>query len=117
MTKYPRFAAAPSLNVTLSAGSALYIPAGWWHAVVSLETSISLALRSHSSCQRTAALLDDSLRWLHQHGLYKYRNCVCHKDVVLEDAAEADGGGLDRTVENLLQSAGINVAEAKAAIE
>ena len=81
LTSYPRFAEAPKpLSLLLTPGSALFLPAGWWHAVTSLDVSISLALRSLTSCQRASALPDDLLLWLHDRGLYKKGNCVCHRD-------------------------------------
>lgn len=42
-TRFPRFAAATVLTVTLDAGEALFIPVGWWHHVRSLDTSISVS--------------------------------------------------------------------------
>ena len=54
LTRHPRFARARSLSVLLSPGSALYLPAGWWHAVTSLDATISLALRAQGRCERRA---------------------------------------------------------------
>ena len=78
-TRHPSFGRALSISTLLTVGSALYIPAGWWHAVASLETSISLALRAHSRCQALAGVVDDVLLWLHNRGLYRHGNCVCHQ--------------------------------------
>ena len=41
--------------------------------------------------------------WLHEHGLYKAGNCVCHRPV----AAADDGVG--ESVELLLREAGVDV--------
>ena len=38
--KYPRFAEARSVEVTLNAGEILYLPARWAHFVLNLETSV-----------------------------------------------------------------------------
>ena len=123
LTAFPRFAHAKSLEVTLPAGSALYLPAGWWHAVTSLDTTISLALRSQSACERRAALADDVLQWLHNRGLYRRGNCVCHRDLAAEaaEAAEAGGGadgddGLGGAIDELLRSAGVDSRQAKAQV-
>jgi hypothetical protein len=124
-TRFPRYRHAKSLEVTLSAGSALYLPAGWWHAVTSLDTTISLAIRSQSACERRAALVDDVLQWLHNRGWYKRGNCVCHRGHAAE-AAESGGGdseaevelddGLSEAIDELLSAAGVDVRRAKAAV-
>jgi hypothetical protein len=46
--RYPLFADATSMTVTLNAGEALLIPVGWWHHVRSLEVSISASFTSFS---------------------------------------------------------------------
>jgi hypothetical protein len=43
LDRFPRFAGATSMTVTLEAGEALFIPVGWWHHVRSLEVSISVS--------------------------------------------------------------------------
>ncbi|XXT19048.1 cupin-like domain-containing protein [Sorangium sp. So ce429] len=40
--RYPLFAGARRHEVTLEPGEVLFIPAGWWHHVRTLETSISI---------------------------------------------------------------------------
>ncbi len=112
LTRFPRFAHARSMSTLLDAGSALFIPAGWWHAVESLDTSVSLALRSQSLCERRAAWADDMLRWLHHHGLYKRGDCVCHPPT--RDARrDAEQGMGDYWIDAALRSAGIDPDEAE----
>lgn len=108
-TAFPRFAAAPSVTVMLTAGSALFVPAGWWHAVHSLDESVSLAYRSQTPCQARAALPDDALRWLHERGWYKRGNCVCHPDACSSGKCGADDG-LDEAVDRALREAGAGAA-------
>lgn len=43
LARFPRYAEATVLTVTLEPGEALLIPVGWWHHVRSLETSISIS--------------------------------------------------------------------------
>ena len=123
LTRFPRFAHAPALTVELRAGSALYLPAGWWHAVTSRDTTISLALRAQGACERRAALFDDVLQWLHVHGLYRVGNCVCHRADEQRQrmggasavAGEDGDDGLSAAVEDLLRVAGVDVRAAETA--
>ena len=41
--KYPLFANVPIIEVTLNAGDAIFMPVGWWHAVKSLDISMSMS--------------------------------------------------------------------------
>jgi hypothetical protein len=41
--KYPLFQKIPIIEVTLEAGDAIFMPVGWWHAVQSLDISISMS--------------------------------------------------------------------------
>ena len=100
LTAFPLFATLTPLVVILPPGSALFLPAGWWHAVVSLDTSISVALRMQTRCQSLSAAPDDVLRFLHGAGLYRKGNCVCHAGGGGGGAAVADddsgnGGNTD----------------------
>jgi len=111
LTRFPHFAAARSISTMLPAGSALFLPAGWWHAVESLDTSISLALRSQSRCELRAAWADDVLRCLHHRGLYKRGDCTCHPPHA--DAKGDAEAGVGEAVEEALRAAGISVGEAE----
>jgi len=44
LARYPLFRQARPLEFTLEPGEAVFIPVGWWHAVVSLEKSISVSM-------------------------------------------------------------------------
>ena len=129
LTRFPRFAHAPSLRVLLPAGSALYLPAGWWHAVTSLDATISVALRSQGACERRAALVDDAMQWLHNAGLYKVGDCVCHRAPPRPAAhggaaaahphaeADEDDDGLGAAVEAMLRGAGVDLSAALGALD
>jgi len=41
--KYPLFQRIPIIEVTLEPGDAIFMPVGWWHAVKSLDISISMS--------------------------------------------------------------------------
>ena len=41
--KYPLFQKIPIIEVTLEPGEAIFIPVGWWHAVKSLDVSMSMS--------------------------------------------------------------------------
>ncbi len=41
--KYPSFQKVPIIEFTLNPGEAIFIPVGWWHAVKSLDISISMS--------------------------------------------------------------------------
>lgn len=42
--RYPLFAKAEIIEVTLEPGEALLIPVGWWHHVRSLDISVNISL-------------------------------------------------------------------------
>jgi hypothetical protein len=46
LERFPAFAQAHPIHLTIGPGQALFIPAGWWHHVESLETSISVSTTS-----------------------------------------------------------------------
>lgn len=44
LARYPLFAKAKPIEFVLEEGEVLFIPVGWWHAVVSLDVSISVSM-------------------------------------------------------------------------
>lgn len=76
--RFPAFLALPNATVDLHPGDTLAVPPGWWHATLTLSPSISVAVRVQSACQKRAEWLDDAFLALHDAGLYKRGNCVCH---------------------------------------
>ncbi|MFB6372757.1 MAG: cupin-like domain-containing protein, partial [Bradymonadaceae bacterium] len=42
LTKFPRYEEAESWEAIVRSGDVLFLPSGWWHAVQSLTTSISV---------------------------------------------------------------------------
>ena len=74
------FAQAHGLYARVEAGDALFIPKRTWHAVVSREPSISLAVFGltipeiilEGGASETRSLL-------HKMGLYRRGNCTCHR--------------------------------------
>lgn len=77
---HPRFREARGLIAEISKGEALYIPSGWFHQVVGLETNISVNcfFFSHLEFYTTEIVSYRLPKWLHDHGLYRRGNCVCH---------------------------------------
>lgn len=47
--RYPLFKRATVLEVTLNPGDSLFIPIGWWHAVESLDVSISVSMTNFNA--------------------------------------------------------------------
>ena len=45
--KYPLFQRIPIIEVTLEPGDAIFMPVGWWHAVKSLDISISMSFTNY----------------------------------------------------------------------
>ncbi|KAG8464447.1 hypothetical protein KFE25_003510 [Diacronema lutheri] len=78
--EWPRFGALPNVTVDLQPGETLAVPPGWWHATLTMSPSISVAVRVQSACQKRAEWFDDLLLALHNAGLYKRGQCVCHSD-------------------------------------
>ena len=112
LTLFPRFGELKPISIVLSAGSALFVPSGWWHAVDSLDATISLSLRSQGTCEARAALVDDALLWLHRHGLYREGYCVCHPPPSQTDASDA-AKATEAAIDALMQEAGIDAGEAE----
>lgn len=85
MAEHPLFAQATPFEAVLGAGDALFIPRGWWHHVRSLEASLSV---NYFASTPWEVLRDGTVRlfyWiLHNVGLYKPGNCVCHARTMLK---------------------------------
>lgn len=63
MEKYPRFAAARPVEVTLEAGEILYLPARWAHFVQNLDTSVMVNFwPEHTSAQKARMTLEARAR-------------------------------------------------------
>jgi len=76
--KLPLFAKAKPIEVVVNPGDMLFIPSGWMHSATSLSTSISVSGRALILCEYVAIQWVYALEWLHEIGLYKNGNCVCH---------------------------------------
>ncbi|WP_020468186.1 cupin-like domain-containing protein [Zavarzinella formosa] len=78
--KRESFAKARGLYACVEAGDALFIPRQNWHAVVSREPSISLAVFGLTPAE---IILNggrsEFKQLLHRAGLYRKNNCTCHK--------------------------------------
>ena len=74
------FAKAQGLYARVETGDALFVPSKTWHAVVSLEASISLAVFGLTPWEIVAGGVPSQTRamlhWLH---LYRWGNCTCHR--------------------------------------
>eukprot|EP01129_Flabellula_baltica_P014055 TRINITY_DN6658_c0_g1_i1.p1 TRINITY_DN6658_c0_g1~~TRINITY_DN6658_c0_g1_i1.p1 ORF type:complete len:299 (-),score=73.71 TRINITY_DN6658_c0_g1_i1:18-914(-) len=76
--KFPNFKKATSISVILEAGDVIYVPSGWFHSVTSLTESISLSVRAETYCESSAYAFQEFVDYIHNLGLYKWGNCVCH---------------------------------------
>jgi hypothetical protein len=73
-------ARAHGLYARVEAGDALFIPRRNWHAVVSQEPSISLAVFGLTPWEIVAGGGPSEVRnLLHKMRLYRWGNCTCHK--------------------------------------
>jgi hypothetical protein len=74
------FDRARGLYARVEAGDALFIPKRWWHAVVAMEPSISLAVFGLTPAE---VVIDGGIselkHLLHLLRLYRWGNCTCHK--------------------------------------
>lgn len=74
------FAQARGLYARVETGDALYVPSKTWHAVVSLQPSISLAVFGLTPWELVAGGLPSQTRaLLHYLHLYRHGNCTCHR--------------------------------------
>jgi lysine-specific demethylase 8 len=63
----------------VESGDALFIPKGNWHAVVSLEPSISLGVFGLTPSEIVFGGGPEEIRHLlHKLHLYRWKNCTCH---------------------------------------
>lgn len=85
-----QFARAKGLYARVEAGDALFVPSRTWHAVVSLEPSISLAVFGLTPWEIVAGGLPSETRaLLHRLHLYRWGNCTCHRMAAAPEAREA----------------------------
>jgi hypothetical protein len=77
--RFPRLRELVPIVCILEPGDGNYIPTGWWHYVVSETPSISLTtFAGHVSHVVRGLIWQAPLILLHQAGLYKRGNCICH---------------------------------------
>lgn len=76
------FARAQGLYARVEAGDALFVPSKTWHAVVSLEPSIGLAVFGLTPWEIVAGGVPSETRsLLHKLRLYRWGECTCHGNV------------------------------------
>lgn len=74
------FANAQGLYARVEAGDAVFVPSKTWHAVVSLEPSISLAVFGLTPWEiAVGAVTIEAPGLLHKLHLYRWGNCTCHR--------------------------------------
>ena len=74
------FEKSHGLYARVEAGDALFVPRRNWHAVVSLEPSISLAVFGLTPAEiLIGGGQSEAKNLLHRLGLYRKGNCTCHK--------------------------------------
>jgi lysine-specific demethylase 8 len=74
------FSRAEGQYALVEAGDALYIPKGFWHAVVSREPSISLGVFGLTVPEiLTEGAWAEFKNLLHLARLYRWKNCICHE--------------------------------------
>ena len=77
--KFPLFKKAKLIKVILNQGDAIYIPRGWWHYAEALTPTINVSVHYWNLGNFFRDLLfHASKMFLHNIGLYKKDNCVCH---------------------------------------
>ncbi len=75
-----QFAKAHGIYARVEAGDALFIPKRNWHAVVSLEPSISLGVFGLTPSEIVLGGVPEEVRHLlHTLHLYRWNNCTCHR--------------------------------------
>lgn len=77
--KYPLFQKADIYFVEIAEGEMVFNPKGFWHCVYSTDTSISVNCFSYSNLDFIGGKLKSFAQVkLHNMGLYRPNNCVCH---------------------------------------
>jgi len=87
---FPLMNLTKPMNVILQPGDALFVPSGWFHTVNSLTESISLSVRAETICEYYSYFFLDLIHALHNMGLYKKGNCVCHSKVHMTSLIKKD---------------------------
>lgn len=59
-------------------GDVAFIPSFWYHAARSDTVSVSVSVRLFSVCEALAVAPLTVLDVLHNWGLYRANDCVCH---------------------------------------
>lgn len=77
--KFPLFAKARNVTITLEAGDILFIPNGWWHTTETLEHSIAVTANMFTWWDWLLQASDWVFEWLHRRGLWKHNDCTCHE--------------------------------------
>lgn len=57
LERFPRFAGTPQIHLDIEPGESLFIPAGWWHHVASLDLSVSVSFTNFA--------FDNHVEWVH----------------------------------------------------
>lgn len=74
------FAKARGLYARVESGDALFIPKRTWHAVVSLEPSVSLGVFGLTLPEIViGGAPSEARQLLHRLHLYRWNNCTCHR--------------------------------------
>lgn len=79
--RFPLFKQAQPLEVEVHAGDVIFIPSHWYHACQASTVSVSVSVRLYTMCESLAAAPLTVLDILHQWGLYRHNDCVCHSPV------------------------------------
>jgi lysine-specific demethylase 8 len=78
--KLKEFEKTQGLYARVEAGDALFIPKRTWHAVVSLEPSISLGVFGLTAPEVLFGGVPNEIKNIfHKMHLYRWGNCTCHK--------------------------------------
>ena len=79
LVRFPEFEHAQGLYMVLEPGDALFVPSRWWHAVRSLDVTVSFAGRTERTCSSVTSSVHYLFEILHRNGLYhSWDDCTCH---------------------------------------